>query len=129
MIENKLRERFLNWGCWLLHDADIGPRPARCISIESRHVPDAGDVWEEDRCSDPVPDVADAEALHRSIVGLDRMNQHCLARRYGGIPSVFRFIRISDAVLDKLADNAETLIQETLKIPVDKWRNGAQPTR
>lgn len=115
MDHGRLYARLRNWGIWLTHDAEIGPKDAQCISIESRHIPDAGDVWQEDRVCEPTPDVPDAEAMQALIRTLDRMEQHCLALRYGGIPAVFRYRRISEYAMQKMADNAEILLVEMMR--------------
>lgn len=115
MTDGRLYARLRNWGCWLTYEADIGPKDAKCISIESRHIPDAGDVWEDDRECEPTPDVPDAEALQQLIRTLDHMEQRCLALRYGGIPAVFRYRRISEYAMQKMADNAEILLVEMMR--------------
>lgn len=119
-MDGKIRARLINWGLWLNHDAEIAPPDARCISIESRHIPDAGDVWQDSPTSDPVPDVPDAEEVQRAVSTLDRMEQYCLARRYGGISSLFRYMRMSDHALNKMADNAEILVSGMIKKSIDK---------
>lgn len=115
MDQGKLRARLANWGCWLTHEADIGPKDATCISIESRYLPEAGDVWDEERepCK-PIPDVPDAEHMQKLISRLDWLEQHCLALHWGGIPSVFRHKRISDHVMHKMLENAEIMLRDML---------------
>lgn len=115
MIDGTLYRRLRNWGEWLNYDAQIGPKPARCISIESRHIPDTGDVWEEDRECEAAPDVPDAEAMQALVRTLDVVEQCALAVRYGGMPCVMRFRRMSGVVHDKMADNAEILLEAMLK--------------
>ena len=114
MIDGTLYRRLRNWGEYLSYEAEIGPADARCISIESRYIPEAGDVFEP---SEPrsIPDVTDAEAMQVLIRALDVVEQYALAVRYGGMPCVMRFRRMSGAVHDKLADNAEVLLAERLK--------------
>ena len=110
----KLRQHLHNWGDWLNHDAEIGPAPERCISIESTYVPEAGDVFETDRETHAIPNVADAEAINRHIQRLDYLQVFCLSLRYGGIPAVIRMRRISEDVQNKQADNAETLLADII---------------
>lgn len=112
-MNNRLRLRLINWGCWLNHESHIGPKGARCTSIESHFTPELGEVWEPDTPRE-TPDVSDAEAIQQLIRTLDQIEQHCLAVRYGGMPSVFRFRRISGQVQNKMADNAETLLADML---------------
>lgn len=114
MDKSGLYRRLRNWGHWLNYEADIGPKGARCISIESRHMPDAGDVWEPDE-PEIIPDVPDAEAINILIRELDTVEQYALSVRYGGMPCVIRWRRMSGAVHDKLADNAEILLCEMLR--------------
>lgn len=111
----KLRARLRNWGHWCNHDADIGPRGAVCISIESRHIPDLGDVWDEPEPIQPTPDVPDAEALNLLIRELDQIQQYALAVTYGGMPCVFRFRRIGDHVMQRSLEMAELLLYEATK--------------
>ena len=40
----RLRSRLRNWGVWLNWEAEIGPKPARCISLESRYLAEAGEL-------------------------------------------------------------------------------------
>ena len=112
----KLRARLSNWGNWLNWEAEIGPRGARCISIESRHLPDAGEVWEEDpEPSMPTPDVPDAEALNELIRELDHIQQYALAVTYGGAPCVMRWRRVGDHVMARSLKMAEMLLAEMLR--------------
>lgn len=112
----KLRARLLNWGVWLNWEAEIGPRPARCISLESRHVPDSGDVWDDaDEPTLPTPNVSDAETMEAHIRQLEWLQQYCLAVAYGGMPAVFKYRRIGEYVMEQQLILAETLLYETLK--------------
>lgn len=114
-MDGKLHARLRNWGYWLSYDAEIGPRDAKCISIESRHIPELGEVWDDPEPVQPTPDVPDAEAMQQLIRQLDWLEQHCLALHWGGIPAVFRHRRISDAVMDKMLANAEILLVEMMR--------------
>ena len=111
----KLRARLRNWGIWCNHENEIGPQPARCISLESRHVPEAGDVWAEDEPCPPCPDVPDAEALHLHIRALCRMQQYALAVEYGGAPCVMRWRRVGEHNHRHSLEMAELLLYESLK--------------
>ena len=112
----KLRARLLNWGYWLAHDADIGPKPSRCISLESRYIAEAGDVWDDaDEPPTPTPNVSDAEAMEAHIRQLEWLQRYVLAVTYGGMPAVFKFRRIGDHVLAQQLDIAEALLYEMLK--------------
>jgi len=102
----KLRQRLCNWGEYLLHEADIGPKGAKCISIESKFVGEADEIWEARECK-PTPNVADAEALDSLIRLLDHMERYCLALHYGGIPAVFTYRRIGEHAMQKMLENAE----------------------
>lgn len=110
-----LQERLRNWGEWLCHDADIGPKPARCISIESTHIAELGDVHTDDICSEPIPNVADAERMNAIIQRLDYLERLCISLRYGGIPAVFRMRRIGESTMETLANNAEIKVHDALK--------------
>jgi hypothetical protein len=115
-MNGRFYARLRNWGDWLCYDASIGPMDAVCISIESRHIPEAGEVWEDDpEPAQVIPDVTDAEAIHALVRQLDTMEQICLAMRYGGLPAVFRPRRISEHAQKRMADNAEILLFERLK--------------
>ena len=111
----KLRARLENWGNWCNHEADIGPRPARCISLESRHVPEAGDIWDEDEPRAPSPDVPDAEALHLHIRELSQLQQYALAVEYGGTPCVMRWRRVGEHNHKHSLEMAELLLYEMLR--------------
>ena len=112
----KLRTRLLNWGVWLNWEAEIGPKPARCISLESRHVPDSGEVWDDaDEPTMPTPNVSDAETMEAHIRQLECIQQYCLAVTYGGMPAVFRFRRIGEHVMKQQLDLAEVLLYESLR--------------
>jgi hypothetical protein len=115
MIEHRLIVRLRNWGNWLGYDAQIGPNPPCCISIESRHVPDLGEVWDDPEPPSITPDVADAEAMQQIIRKLDCIEQHCLALRYGGLPCVMKWKRVSEVVMNRMADNAEILLMDMLR--------------
>ena len=107
-----MRKRLRNWGLWLNYDANIGPAPDRCYSLESRYIPEAGDVWDEAPEIHIVPDVADAEHLERLIRNLDCSERWALALRYGGAGAVMRWRRMGEHALEKLADNAEILLAD-----------------
>jgi hypothetical protein len=121
-----LQARLRNYGYWLLHEADIGPKCPRCISIESRHIADAGDVFEPiDEL--PTPNVTDAERIHQHIKRLDQMQQYCLVARIMCMigmesehPAVFRMRRVGDHAMEKMADNAENLLLIALKNSAEK---------
>lgn len=116
MTRTKLHARLRNWGNWLCYDAEIGPKPAKCISIESRHIPELGDVYNEDtEPEQPTPDVPDAEAMEQLIRRLDWLERHCLALHWGGVPAVFRHRRISEEVLAKTLANAEIMLVEMMR--------------
>ena len=112
----KLRARLVNWGCWLNWEAEIIPEGARCVSLESRHVPDSGDVWDdENEPTLPTPNVSDAEAVEAHIRRLECIQQYVLAVTYGGIPTVFRFRRVGEHVMQHELAMAEMLLYESLK--------------
>lgn len=112
----KLRARLLNWGVWLNWEAEIGPDDAKCISLESRHIPDSGDVWDDaDEPSLPTPNVSDAEVMEAHIRQLECLQQYCLAVTYGGMPSVFRFRRVGEHVMQQQLELAEVLLYEATK--------------
>ena len=117
----KLRARLINYGYWLMYDAAIAPEGTRCVSLESRFNPEAGDVFEAVEVM-PTPNVSDADALHMLIKQLDNMTQYCLVARImemigqpSEYPAVFRMRRVSDHAMKKLADNAEVFLYESLK--------------
>lgn len=112
---SKLRARLLNWGYWLNYDADIGPKGARCISLESRHIPEAGEVWEDSEPAIPTPNVADAEMLEAHIRQLDCIQQYALAVTYGGAPTVMRFRRVGEHAMQNSLEQAEFLLYEALR--------------
>lgn len=121
MIDGKLRARLVNYGYWLLHEAEVGPADPRCISLESRHIPDAGDVFEPVVVI-PLPNVADAERLHEYIRRIDHMQQYCLIARImcmigmdNEYPAVFRMRRVGDNAMQKMADMAECILDEALR--------------
>ncbi len=114
-MDSRLIARLINWGHYLNHDADIGPKPPRCISIESRCVPELGEVWDDPETPEIAPDVADAEALNKLIQQIDHMPRLCLSLRYGGMPAVFRMRRISEHAQNRMADNAEMMLSEWLR--------------
>jgi hypothetical protein len=112
----KLRARLLNWGVWLNWEAEIVPDGARCVSLESRHIPDSGDVWNDaDEPTLPTPNVSDAETMESHIRQLEWIQQYCLAVTYGGMPCVFRFRRIGEQVMAHQLELAELLLYESLK--------------
>jgi len=111
----KIRARLVNWGHWCNHDADIGPKGAVCISIESRHIPDLGDVWDEPEPVQPTPDVPDAELMESHIRELEFIQRYVLAVTYGGMPAVFRYRRIGEQVMAKQLELAEVLLYEATK--------------
>lgn len=112
----RLRARLLNWGTWLNWENEIGPKPTRCISLESRHVPDSGEVWnDDDEPTQPTPNVSDAEAMEAHIRQLEWLQQYCLAVAYGGMPAVFRYRRIGEYVMEQQLHLAETILYEALK--------------
>ena len=118
----KLHARMRNYGYWLMHDAKVGPEEARCVSLESKYTPEAGDVFEA-VVTIPLPNVSDAECIHRYIIQLDHMEQYCLVARImcmigmeSEYPAVFRMRRIGDHAMEKLANNAETKLFEALKL-------------
>lgn len=112
----KLRARLRNWGNYQHYLASIGPEPVRCISLESRYIPDAGNVWDDDdEPPRPTPDVPDAEALHLHIRELCEMQQYALAVEYGGTPCVMRWRRVGEHVLQHSLEMAEVLLYEAMK--------------
>lgn len=112
---SKLRARLVNWGYWCNHEAQVGPKGARCISLESKHVPEAGDVWDDAEPDMPTPNVADAEALHAHIRELDCLQQYCLAVTYAGTPTVMRWRRVGEHVMQHSVEAAELLLYEAMK--------------
>ena len=112
----KLRARLLNWGAWLSWEAEIGPAYPRCISLESRHVPEAGDVWDDpDEPTRPTPNVSDAEAMEAHIRQLECLHQYCLAVTYGGQPTVMRWRRVGEHQMKHALELAELLLYEAMK--------------
>lgn len=121
MSHAQLEKRLRNYGYWLMHDSAIGPDKPKCRGPESRHLQEAGDVWEASY-SLPTPDVSDAEALHRAIRTLDCMEQYCLIARImqmigydSEYPAVFRMRRVGEHAMQKMADNAEAMLLEMLR--------------
>jgi hypothetical protein len=121
MTRTQLAVRLTNYGYWLLHDAEITPDGARCVSLESRYKGEAGDVFERVDVM-PTPNVSDAEELHILIRMLDCMSQYCLVARImemigqpSEYPAVFRMRRVGDHAMKKMADNAEVFLYEALK--------------
>ena len=116
----KIRARLRNWGDYLVYMADHGPDKARCTSIESKHIPDADDIWEPPKLY-ATPNVADAEQIEATLKRLFEqgtlgvMDRYCLAVRWGGYAAVFRVKRVGDQAMQKLADNAELELYEALK--------------
>ncbi|MHB1098359.1 MAG: hypothetical protein ACYCZR_02275 [Burkholderiales bacterium] len=112
----KLRARLRNWGDWLNWEAEIAPKGARCISLESRHIPEAGEVWDEDRePATPTPNVPDAESMNLLIRQLEHIQQYALAMTYGGAPTVMRWRRVGDHVMAHSLDMAEMMLAEMLR--------------
>lgn len=122
----KLRTRLKNWGAWLNYEAEIAPHDTRCISLESRHIPEAGETWDDSTIvpamQEPEPDeiaitpnVPDAEALNELIRELDHIQQYALAVTYGGAPCVMRWRRVGDHVMARSLDMAEMLLAEMLR--------------
>jgi hypothetical protein len=114
----KLRTRLKNWGCWLNYEADIAPRGERCISIESKYIPEAGEVFDDqtivtatdepDLCEIRLtPNVTDAEAIHLYIRKLSHLQQYALALTHGGAPCVMRWRRMGDHVMSHSLEMAE----------------------
>lgn len=116
----KLRQRLRNWGDYLVYMADHGPDHARCTSIESRHIPDAADIWDPPKLY-ATPNVSDAEHIEATLKRLFEqgtlgvMDRYCLAVRWGGYAAVFRVRRVGDRAMEKLADNAEIELYEALR--------------
>lgn len=98
MTRTQLAARLSNWGLWLCWEADIAPEGARCTSLESRHLPEAGTVWDDPEPPRPAPNVPDAEAMQSLIRNLDRLHQYALAVEYGGTPCVMRWRRMGEYV-------------------------------
>lgn len=115
MIEHKLRKRLNNWGDWLNYDAEIGPAPDKCRSLESRCLAEAGDVFDDERLPTVVPDITDAENMQSLIRTLDCAERWALAIRYGGECSVMKWKRMDEHALCKLADNAEVLLSDMVR--------------
>lgn len=111
----KLRARLLNWGFWLQHEADIGPKHPRCISLESRYIAEAGDVWDDDEPPTPTPNVPDAEIMDAHIRQLECLQQYVLAVTYGGMPTVMRWRRVGEHQMQHALDMAEVLLYEALE--------------
>lgn len=112
---SKLRARLRNWGDYLNWEADIGPKGAKCISLESRYIPELGDVWSDDEPAMPTPNVADAEALESYIRQLDCLQQYALAVCYGGSPVVMRWRRVGEHAMQHALEMAEVLLYESMK--------------
>jgi len=111
----KIRARLRNWGVWLNWEAEIIPDGARCVSLESKHIPETGEVWSDDEPSMPTPDVSDAEAMEAHIRHLECIQQYCLAVTYGGLPTVFRFRRVGEQVMAQQLAMAEVLLYEATR--------------
>lgn len=114
-MDYKIKARLINWGHWTNYDAHIGPKPPCCVSIESKHIPELGDVWDDPEPPEIVPNVADAESINGLIQQMEYLERLCLSLRYGGLPAVFRQRRISERVQNQIADNAELMLVEWLK--------------
>lgn len=115
MIDAGLRKRLNNWGIWLNFEAEIGPAPDRCRSLESRSLPETGDVWAAEVELHIIPDVTDAEVMESLIRQLQCAERWALAMRYGGAGAVMRWRRMSEYALEKLADNAEVTLADFLR--------------
>lgn len=122
----KLRARLKNWGCWLNHEAEIAPAHERCISLESRYIPEAGEVFDDETIvpatDEPelceirlTPNVPDAEAMNELIRTLDHLQQYSLAVTYGGAPCVMRWRRVGDHVMERLLHMAELELSVMLR--------------
>lgn len=114
-MDAMLRKRLCNWGEWLNYDANIGPAPDRCRSLESRCLADSGDVWDDVVELHVVPDVTDAEFMEGMIRQLQCAERWALAMRYGGAGAVMRWRRMGEHALEKLADNAEVTLADCLR--------------
>lgn len=112
---SKLRARLLNWGAWLNWEAEIGPRGAKCISLESKYIPELGEVWSDDEPTMPTPNVADAEMLEAHIRQLECLQQYALAVTYGGAPTVMRWRRVGEHAMAHALEQAEFLLYESMK--------------
>ena len=121
----KLRTRLENWGCWQNYEAEIAPRGERCMSIESKYIPEAGEVFDEQTivtaANEPelreirlTPNVADAEALHLHIQKLSHLQQYVLALTHGGAPCVMRWRRLGDHVVEHSLKMAEVELLKML---------------
>ena len=110
----KLRARLVNWGNWCNWEAEIAPDDARCVSIESRYVPELGDVWTETEPSHPAPDVPDAESMNEIIRKLDKNIQYALALTYGGVHCVMRHRRMGEHNIEHSLKMAEVLIYDAM---------------
>lgn len=115
IVDASLRKRLRNWGEWLNFEAEIGPAPDRCRSLESRCIPDTGEVWDEVVELHIVPDVTDAEVMERLIRQLGCAERWALAMRYGGAGAVMRWRRMGEHALERLADNAEITLMDFLR--------------
>ena len=114
MDKAKLYQRLNNWAAWVNHDAEIGPKPARCISIESRHIPESGDVWDPEPLS-ATPNAQDAEEMQKHIRKLGCLEQYALAIRWAGMPAVIKARRVGDHAMKRMADNAEILLFDMIR--------------
>lgn len=114
-MDATLRKRLRNWGEWLNYDANIGPAPARCRSLESDALPDTGEVWDEVVELHIIPDMTDAETMEAMIRSLQCAERWALAMRYGGAGAVMRWRRMGEHALEKLADNAEITLLDFLR--------------
>lgn len=120
---SQLRSRLKNWGAWLNHDADIGPRGARCISLESRYITESGEIWDDETIVPATdldvvqmtPNVADAEAINLLIRQLDHLQQYSLAITYGGAPVVMRWRRVGEHQMQHALEMAEVLLGEMMR--------------
>ena len=115
MIDPKLGKRLRNWGEYLNYDAEIGPPPDRCRSLESKALADTGEVWDEAPEVHIVPDITDAEEMELLIRKLECAERWALALRYGGAGAMMRWRRMGEHALEKLANNAEILLADMLR--------------
>lgn len=109
-MSGKLIARLKNWGRYI-YDVETGPENPCCMSIESTHIPDAGDVFDE-----PGPmmsyNAADAEQLAAMIRTLESMEQYCLTATVMDwldlplYPVVFRTKRVGDGFMERNTENA-----------------------
>lgn len=124
-MDRSLKARLINWGEWLAYEIDIGPKSARCISLESRYLPEAGDVWEDDPLPPRiVPDCHDAEVIHKFVQKLPRMERVAIEMAYGGHGVMLKTPRMGEYAFKRLKMNAEILLENLIKsIDIDIKNN------